>query len=90
MSDLKFNLFSRNLIDNPLCAGGHPFETGEHFLVFRQNYQNERIDMIMHLEDNYVDIHTLPFGDQSLGPRVNETIFKNVQESIRQTRRFCT
>ena len=42
------------------------------------------------LEDNHTDIHTLLFGDQSLGPRVNETVFENVQEYIRQTRRFCT
>ena len=43
----------------------------------------------MDLEDDYLDIHTLHFGDQSLGPRVNETIFDNVREYIRQTRRFC-
>ena len=90
MSDLNFDLFSRHLTDNPSCACGHPFETAEHFLLFCPNYQNERINTIRHLEDNYIDIHTLLFCDQSLGPRVNETIFENVQEYIRQTRRFCT
>ena len=80
MSDLNFDLFSRHLIDNPSCACGHPFETAEHFLLFCPNYQNERIDTIRHLENNYIDIHTLLFGDLSLGPRVNETVFENVQE----------
>ena len=81
MSGLNFDLFSRHLTDNPSCACGHPFETAEHFLLFCPNYQNERINSIRHLEDNnYIDIHTLLFGDQSLGPRVNETIFENVQE----------
>ena len=90
MSDLNFDLVSRHLTDNPSCACGHPFETAEHFLLFCPNYQNERINTISHLEDNYIDIHTLLFGDQSLGPRVNETVSENVQEYIRQTRRFCT
>ena len=90
MSDLIFDLFSRHLTDNPSCACGHPFETAEHFLLFCPNYQNERINTIRHLGNNYIDIHTLLFGDLSLGPRVNETVFENVQECIRQTRRFCT
>ena len=90
MSDLNFDLFSRHLTDNPSCACGHPFETAEHFLLFCPNYQNERINTIRHLGNNYIDIHTLLFGDQSLGPLVNETVFENVQKYIRQTRRFCT
>ena len=89
MSNLNFDLFSRHLIDNPTCACGHPFETAEHFLLFCLNYQNERKNTIMHLEDEHLDIHTLLFGGQSLGPRPTETVFENVQEYIRQTRRFC-
>ena len=85
MSDLNFDLSSRH----PSCACGHPFETAEHFLLFCPNYQNERINF-RHLNDNYMYIHTLLFGDQSLGPRVNETVFENVQEYLKQTRRFCT
>ena len=90
MSDLNFDLFSRHFTYNPSCACGHPVETAEHFLLFCPNYQNERINTISHLEDNYIDIHTLLFGNQSLGPRVNKTVFETVQEYIRQTRRFCT
>ena len=90
MSDLNFDLFSRHLTDNSSCACGHPFETAEHILLFCLNYQNERINTIRHLGNNYIDIHTLLFGDQSLGPLVNETVFENVQKYIRQTRRFCT
>ena len=90
MSDLNFDLFSRHLTDNPSCACGHPLETAEHFLLFCPNYQNERMNTIRNLKDNYIHIHTLLFGDQSLGPRVNETVFENVQEYIRQIRRFCT
>ena len=90
MSDLNFDLFSRHLTDNPSCACGHPFETAERFFLFCPNYQNEHITTIRHLKENYLDIHTLLFGDQSLGPLVNETVFENVQKYIRQTRRFCT
>ena len=86
MSDLNFDLSSRH----PSCACGHPFETAEHFLLFCPNYQNERVNTIRNLKDNYIHIHTLLFGDQSLGPLVNETVFENVQEYIRQTRCFCT
>ena len=88
MSDLNFDLFSRHLIDNPSCACGLPFETAEHFLVFCPNYQNECTNTIMHLPDKYLDIHTFFFGDQSLGPRANEAIFRYVHEYIRQTPRF--
>ena len=90
MSDLIFDLFSRHLTDNPSCACGHPFETAKYFLLFCPNYQNERINTIRHVENNYIDIQTWLFGDLSLGPRVNETVFENVQKYIRQTRRFCT
>ena len=76
MSDLNFELYSRHLTDNPSCACGHPFETAEHFFLFCPNYQNERVNMTMHLEDKHLDFHTLLFGDQFLGPRVNGTIFK--------------
>ena len=58
--------------------------------LFCPNYQDECTNKIIHVEDKYLDIHTLLLGDQSLGSRVNETIFENVQEYIRQTRRFCT
>ena len=90
MSDLNFDHFSRHLTDNPSCACGHPFETSEHFLLLCPNDQNERINTIRNLKENYIHIHTLLLGDQSLGPRLNETVFENVQEYIRQTRRFCT
>ena len=90
MSDLNFDLLSRHLPDTPLCACGHLFETAEHFLLLCPNYQNERLDTIRHVEDNYTEIHILLFGDQSLGPRVKETVFENVQGYIRQTRHFCT
>ena len=43
----------------------------------------------MHLADEYLGIRILFFGDQSLGPRVNETLFENVREYVRQTRRYC-
>ena len=78
MSDFNFDLFSRH-------ACGHPFENAEHFLLFCSNYHNERINTITHLQDNYLDIHIF---DQSLGPLVNEAIFKNVREYIRKTRHF--
>ena len=89
MSNFNFVLFSRHFIENPSCTCGHLFETAEHFLLFCPNDQNERINTIMHLQDKYLDNQTLLFGDQSLGPRANETTFKNVHDYIRVTRRFC-
>ena len=90
MSDLNFNFFRRHLTDNPSYACGHPFETAEHFLLFCPNYQIERINTIMHLQELYLNIHAFLFGDQSLGTYANETTFKKiVYEYVRQTRRFC-
>ena len=57
--------------------------------VWKPDYQTEPTNTIMHLEDKHLVAQTWLFGDQSVGPRLNETIFENVQEYIRQTRRFC-
>ena len=42
----------------------------------------------MNLQDNHLDTYTYRFGDQSLGPRANETIFKKCARVYQQTRRF--
>ena len=71
---------------SPSC--GHPLETAEYFLLFCPSHHHIRIDTNMHIEDNYLDIQTLPFGKQSLGVHQNEFIFKNLHEFKGQTRRF--
>ena len=88
MSDLNFDLFNRHLTENQSCACGHPFETAEHFLLLCPNYHDIRRDTLMPIEDNYLDIQILLFGNRSLGTHQNEFIFKKVHEFIRRTRRF--
>ena len=88
MSDLNFDLFNRHLTENQSCACGHPFETAEHFLLLCPNYHDIRKDTLMQIEDNYLDIQILLFGNRSLGTHQNEFIFKKVHEFIRRTRRF--
>ena len=88
MSDLNFDLFNRHLTENQSCACGHPFETAEHFLLLCPNYHDIRRDTLMQIEDNYLDIQILLFGNRSLGTHQNEFIFKKVHEFIRRTRRF--
>ena len=88
MSDLNFDLFNRHLIENQSCACGHPFETAEHFLILCPNCNDIRRDTLMQIEDNYLDIRILLFGNRSLGTHQNEFIFKKVHEFIRRTRRF--
>ena len=82
MSDLSFDLFNRHLTDNhPLWPSVRNCRT----LFFCPNYHHIRIDTIMQIEDNYSDIQTLLFGNQSIGTNQNELIFKNVQKFIRRT-----
>ena len=42
----------------------------------------------MQIEDNYLDIETLLFGNQSLGRPLKRIQVKKVHEFIRRTQRF--
>ena len=53
MNDINLDLFSPHLTDIPSCVCGYPFEIAEHFLLFCTNYQNERINTTVHLQDKY-------------------------------------
>ena len=57
-------------------------------LLFCPNCHRIRRDTIMQIQDNYLDIQTLLFGNQSLRTHQNEFICKKVNEFIRRTRRF--
>ena len=88
MSDLHFDLFNRHLTVNQSCACSHPFETAEHFLLLCPNYHDIRRDTFIQIEDNYLHIQILLFGNQSHGTHQNEFIFKKGHECIQRTRRF--
>ena len=85
MSDLNCDIFNRYLADIQSYACGHPFETADHFLLFCPDYRHIHIDTIIQKQDNYSDIQTLLFGNQSLGTHRNEFMFT---EFIGRTRRF--
>ena len=76
ISDLNFDLFNRHLTENQSCAYGHQFETAEHFLLLCPHYHDIRRNTLMQIEDNYLDIQILLFGNRSLGTHQKESIFK--------------
>ena len=82
MSDLNFDLFNRHLTENQSCACCHPFETAERFLLLCPNYHDIQRDTLMQIEDNYLDIQILLFGNRLLGTHQSEFIFKKVHECI--------
>jgi len=88
MSDLKYDLYRRHLIEDPVCACGHPAETSEHFLLHCPLYTNARTPTLGKLDNELKDIHTLLFGNDNLSLPVNINIFSTVQDFVAQSGRF--
>lgn len=87
-SSLKEHLFSKNIIESPLCTCGE-IEDTKHFLLACPIYTNQRTTMLNNLSNiTPITENILLFGNESLDSDKNETIFKHVQGFITHTQRF--
>ena len=87
-SSLNHHLFSKNLIDSPLCRCGS-IETTEHFLLQCTRYTHIRQLLIASVSAITTPcLHTLLYGDDSLDYNVNSIIFDLVHDFIFSTKRF--
>ena len=87
-SSLNEHLYSKNLLDSPLCRCGVP-ETTAHYLLTCPLYTNAReetIERILEIQNITVDI--LLYGCSTLPTQNNEAIFERVQKYITATKRF--
>ena len=88
-STLNADLHRVHLVDNPCCVCGWLYEDAIHFfleccLYTQARYQlKESVNFL-----NELTIETILFGDDALSGELNLTIFKSVQQYIKQTKRF--
>ena len=87
-SSLCEHLYSKNILDNPLCACG-AIEDTNHFLLKCNPFRNQRQEML----DTETPIHTLTlnvllYGSQALNEMQNQQIFTAVQKFILKSKRF--
>ena len=87
-SSLNQHLFSKNIVENPLCVCGS-IESTNYYLFDCLRYQHIRTSMI-----NCVSLYCTPSlnvllsGDSRLDNHTNERIFLAVQRFIDESRRF--
>lgn len=87
-SSLNQHLFSRNIVQSPLCACGN-VENTEHFLLYCPLYNDVRQKMIRSVSHLCrPSINILLYGDQNLSFNDNKLIFLTVQDFLVQTKRF--
>ena len=87
-SSLCEHLYSKNILDNPLCVCG-AIEDTNHFLLKCNRFSNQRQEML----DTVTHIHTptlnvLLYGSQELNEMQNQQIFTAVQNFILKSKRF--
>lgn len=86
-SSLNHQLFTKNIIDSPLCSCGAT-ETASHFLFSCPNYHHLRIRYLA----NFTQPLTLSIalsGIPDASVDVNDRIFKQVQQFILASKRFA-
>ena len=83
-SSLCEQLYSKNILDNPLCACA-AIEDTNHFLLKCNRFSNQRQEML----DTVTHIHTPTlYGSQELNEMQNQQIFTAVQNFILKSKRF--
>ena len=85
-SSLRHHLYLKNIEPNPLCTCGE-VESTSHFLLYCPQYQNQRQNLRIKIGIP-LSLNLLLYGDSNLSYETNRTIFLNVQEYIKNTKRF--
>ena len=87
-SSLKEHLYSKNIINSPLCLCGG-IENTTHYLLFCPLFNVQRTVLLNNLPATAsVTTNTLLFGMDTLDHDTNSTIFEHVQHYITTTKRF--
>ena len=91
-SSLNFDLYSKNIVESPLCACGHgEIENVYHFFLRCPLYPDQRIDLNNTISRyTALTLNVLLSGDETLPFALNVAIFESVQKYILATKRFNT
>ena len=87
-SSLNHHLFSRSIVDSPLCRCGIP-ETTNHYLMICPLFTAQRQVLFNTISPiTNCRLKTLLFGDDNLSMELNKIIFLAVHVFISSTKRF--
>ena len=87
-SSLNHHLFSKNIIDSPLCICGRP-ETIKHYLFECNRFNNLRQEMMQSINQLWEPtLHALLYRVTDLSDETNRQLFIIIQEYILRTERF--
>ena len=87
-SQLNADLHRVNLIGNPSCICGHPYEDCIHYFLECNQYVHDRMTLFNELNEFNVSIELILAGDESLTNEENTYVFLCVYSFIRRTKRF--
>ena len=87
-SSLCEHLYSKNILDNPLCTCGATEDRNHFFLKCNRfsNQRQEKMDTVTHIHTP--TINGLLYGSQELNELQNQQIFTAVQNFILKSKRF--
>jgi hypothetical protein len=89
-SSLNEHLYSKNIIESPLCQCGE-IEDTSHYLFHCKQYDYQRQILLTKIRQITIPtLSTFLFGEPQLTLNDNNCIFKLVQEYIIKTKRFAT
>jgi hypothetical protein len=87
-SSLKEHLFSKNIIESPLCECGD-IENTSHYFFSCPRYQDERNVLLNNLSEiTTVTLNVLLYGDNSIADDLNEAIVLHIHSYLHRTKRF--
>ena len=72
ISDLNYDLFRRNLLEDSVCPCGYTAETSDHFLLHCPLYNSIRNKINSKLDENERNMNTLLFGNNQLHLETNK------------------
>ena len=75
VSSLNYDLFRRQLLEDPVCSCAYTAEISEHFLLHCPLYNSIRNKTINKLDENERNIDTLLFGNDQLHLETNKKLF---------------
>lgn len=89
MSDLNNDLYNRHLTLDRSCSCGFKIEDAHHYLLVCENYAASRRLTILTLPNEQQILSVILSGSPRLQLCENISVFKQVHEFIRQTKRFA-
>ena len=89
-SSLNGDLYRINLIENPNCNCGAPYEDVIHYFLECPLCQIQRANLFNDIESIELNIETILFDNEDLSLQINTNISEKVRTFIGRTNRFPT